>query len=507
MALPEAFPYAQPIVFVDRPRGAPPWPHVEDFGRLCLRATRAADPPAARVLQHLSWAAEVLGFTPARCKREFAREFTSYWARAVAAQRCAPPPLLSLVSPRSVSREIAFVRDAASGRIVAADDRRALLTWLNHRGWAVGAKSVQTSWLARLDGPWSPDAFPAFGRDVLHLVPPPTLEAMLRAGGPHPVLFETTTANGPALAATVLRGPDAKQMVRGFRRASNVPLDFIRQAWAGLPLTLCGVERVDGPWVHGRDHNSEHAVLRDCTVAVVGCGALGSALACLLTQAGVGRLILVDGERLAAANVSRHALGMDALGEYKGCALAARLRREWPHLREVVAFPRAFEALRPHERSLLVDADLVVTAGISVDGDACVDRWRRELGEPPMHLCTWVEAFAIVGHAVLVHGADALMEAFDVDGRATFRVTDWPDGARAVRTEAGCGHAFQPHSAVELHQTIGLAARLALDALLGRATTSTRRIWCADLAAVRRQYGRLLDLDARSFTEQEFRWP
>lgn len=506
VALPAGFPCAQPLVLIDRAPATPPWPHVESFGRLCLRATRLNDSPAARVLQHLAWADELLQFSAARCAREFAREFRSYWARAVIAQRKRTLPLLSLVSPRGESREIAFIRYGPGDQTVAADDRQALLAWLRHRGWAAREKAVRTTWLQRLPRPWAPADFPASGRDVLRHVPEHTLEAMLRAGGPHPVLFEASSASGPVFAAAVLQGPATERSPRGFRRAAAVPLKTVRLAWAGRPLRLCEVERVDGPWVHGRDHDPQHVTLRARTVAVVGCGALGSALACLLAQAGVGRLICVDGEQLVAPNTSRHALGMSALHSKKAEALAARLRCELPHLREVVALPRNFQDLLPAERRLLAGSALVVTAGVSLEGDACVDHWRQTLTEPPMHLCTWAEAFAFAGHAVLLCGPDSLMAAFDNDEQPAFRATDWPNGVRSVRTEAGCGHAFQPHSAVDLHHTIGLAARLALDALLGRASTSVRRVWFSDMAAVAGRGGRLRDRDSPSFTEREYKW-
>ena len=51
---------------------------------------------------------------------------------------------------------------------------------------------------------------------------------------------------------------------------------------------------------------SETTVLKDKSVAVVGCGSLGSTLALSLARAGVGRFHLFDPDRLDPVNIARH---------------------------------------------------------------------------------------------------------------------------------------------------------------------------------------------------------
>nr|WP_232541634.1 ThiF family adenylyltransferase [Nocardia bovistercoris] len=74
----------------------------------------------------------------------------------------------------------------------------------------------------------------------------------------------------------------------------------------------------------------ESTVLAAKSAAVVGIGSGGSTIAVALAQAGVGRLVLVDRDRLEIGNISRHACGFGDLGRRKGAAVADLLRGKNP---------------------------------------------------------------------------------------------------------------------------------------------------------------------------------
>ncbi len=70
--------------------------------------------------------------------------------------------------------------------------------------------------------------------------------------------------------------------------------------------------------------------IRDSRVAVVGCGALGSALAEMITRAGVGSLTVIDRDFVEASNLQRQSLFDEedaARGMPKAAAAEAKLRR------------------------------------------------------------------------------------------------------------------------------------------------------------------------------------
>lgn len=68
------------------------------------------------------------------------------------------------------------------------------------------------------------------------------------------------------------------------------------------------------------------------SVAVAGCGGLGSNAAVSLARAGVGRLLLVDFDRVELSNLNRQQYELDDIGRRKPDALGDRLLRINPYI-------------------------------------------------------------------------------------------------------------------------------------------------------------------------------
>lgn len=506
LAIDPAFPNSQPRIFAPSAGSDYNWPHVEQAGLLCLRSSLRSAPIADRVVMHLRDAEELLNMPESKRREEFEREFTAYWSHR-ATNHSEKARVWSLVTPRGETREVAYFFDARLNRHVIADDKDALKRWLRNTGGNPGDKQIYPTWLFRLSQPWTPREFPETGDEITRLLPVGMVHKCLEPGLQSPFLFEVECKTGTAFAAVVLRGAERREVIRGFRHMSLVPPERIVNSYAKRPVERCKVARVDGAWVHGRDHPSSYAFVKNRKVAVVGCGAIGAAVARLLAQAGVGEHIYVDSDSLNTANVSRHPLGMSYIGINKASALQEHLRREFPHLTFDYAFRQRFEWLAPKDLDQLASADLIISAGIDFDGEAALDHWRRGLARPPAHLATWTEAYAAVGHAVLLYGKASILSGFDDKERPKFRLTDWPDESGPLIVEAGCGNTFQPHGAIDLHPTVGMAAGLALDALLDEIPIACRRVWMGDPIAVEANGGILRDTFTDRMKMREFVWP
>lgn len=106
-------------------------------------------------------------------------------------------------------------------------------------------------------------------------------------------------------------------------------------------------------------------------VVVLGLGGVGSFTAEALARAGVGRLTLVDGERVEETNSNRQLHALDgAFGRFKAEAVAERLVRVAPTARiDAVCLPygpETAEALVPAGVSYVVDAMDTVVAKLHV---------------------------------------------------------------------------------------------------------------------------------------------
>ena len=499
-----AFPNSQPRILAPGMGSDFRWPHVEPEGFLCLRPTSVAAPADDRVRVHLGDALELLNYSEEKCAAEFEREFGAYWhQQAIRPQESRS--VVSLVKPGGKSRQISFHLDHRSSKMVIADTKGELKEWLNSAGSPIGDHGVLPGLLVRLKKPWAPAEFPKTVGDTVKGLPEDVVRATLLPSRNSLFLFEATTATGPVFAAVLASGAKSDKIKNGFRSWNQVPIEHIKRAMAQQRVERVVVSRVDASWIHGRGHSADQAPLKARKVAVIGCGSVGSEVAELLAKAGVGELSFVDSEVLMSANVGRHLLGISYLGWNKTKGVATELRRRLPHLKIGSTFTSKFERLKPVELARLAGMDMIVTAGLDIEGEAAVNAWRLTLQRPPAYLSTWVEAYALVGHAVLLFGKDDLMTRFEGE-RPAFRLTDWPAGTGGLIVEAGCGNVFQPHGAVDLQTSIAMAAKLALDALLGLVSASCRRVWFGEREAVAAHGG----LARQSFTEvnamRQFSW-
>jgi molybdopterin/thiamine biosynthesis adenylyltransferase/rhodanese-related sulfurtransferase len=100
------------------------------------------------------------------------------------------------------------------------------------------------------------------------------------------------------------------------------------------------------------------ARIRAATVLVVGAGGLGCALLQYLGAAGIGRIVIVDHDRIEAANLHRQPLyRMGDLGRFKADVAGAALRE----LNPTIDIDSVCERLTPaNAKTLVPDADVVI---------------------------------------------------------------------------------------------------------------------------------------------------
>ena len=95
------------------------------------------------------------------------------------------------------------------------------------------------------------------------------------------------------------------------------------------------------------------------TVAICGLGGLGSNIAIALARAGIGKLILIDFDRVDITNLHRQQYKADQIGRYKTEALADNLREIAPYIELETHTERITE---DNAVTLLQGADIVCEA-------------------------------------------------------------------------------------------------------------------------------------------------
>ena len=107
---------------------------------------------------------------------------------------------------------------------------------------------------------------------------------------------------------------------------------------------------------HGKELQEKFS---SATVAVCGLGGLGSNIAIALARAGIGRLILIDFDRVDITNLHRQQYKADQIGRYKTEALLENLLEIAPYIKADVFTERITEE---NFAELLKDADIICEA-------------------------------------------------------------------------------------------------------------------------------------------------
>ncbi|UCN14441.1 ThiF family adenylyltransferase [Cellulomonas iranensis] len=121
-------------------------------------------------------------------------------------------------------------------------------------------------------------------------------------------------------------------------------------------------------------------------VILAGAGSIGGAVGESLAAYGVGRLDLVDPDRLLWHNLVRHVLGPESVGRTKVSALAEHINARWPQTRAVGHTLDVVEEAH-HLRPLLEGADLVVCATDGIAPRRAVSHLARRADLPAVLVC------------------------------------------------------------------------------------------------------------------------
>jgi len=205
--------------------------------------------------------------------------------------------------------------------------------------------------------------------------------------------------------------------------------------------------------------------LLEKSVVIFGQGAVGSHLSELLASSGVGRLHLVDGERLRPGDVVRHAGPRAAAGVPKAAAMDFVIRQRAPW----VAVDWSPATWSPAEiRPLLEGRSLVVDAVGEEPFTAQLSRLAQSAG------------LALLSIALYRGGLVARARLFAPGGVAIHERTDGerfpliPAGPREPVTtwETGCAAPVNNAAPTSVVSAAALAARLGVEFLAGRETGS-----------------------------------
>jgi hypothetical protein len=153
----------------------------------------------------------------------------------------------------------------------------------------------------------------------------------------------------------------------------------------GVQPLQCAVEP-SGHGIHQLDMHWPTHVLREKSVLLVGAGSIGSHAAVALAGAGVGRIGVLDPDRLMWHNLIRHALGAGHVGRHKAEALKSHLSERWPET-EVHAYVADAVSDAARLRPLIADHDLVLCTADGINPRRALSHMARRARKPLVLAC------------------------------------------------------------------------------------------------------------------------
>ncbi|AKF85442.1 hypothetical protein MFUL124B02_12825 [Myxococcus fulvus 124B02] len=236
--------------------------------------------------------------------------------------------------------------------------------------------------------------------------------------------------------------------------------------------------------------------LKERSVLIAGCGAVGGYLALSLARAGVGRLSLVDPDIFTPENTYRHVVGMARQGQVKVLGLKEEIEHAIPYVSVAPFHTRIEDLLRQAEPEVRQHDLLILALGYpTIELD--VNDWLWSNSAHPPALFTWLEPLGLGGHALLTHARsdtgptrgclqclyERSYEGGPIENRAAFA----QPGTLYTRDTLGCGNRFLPFADLDAQRTAELAARMSLRSLRRDVHSSPLRSWKGDRHAFERE--------------------
>lgn len=195
-------------------------------------------------------------------------------------------------------------------------------------------------------------------------------------------------------------------------------------------------------------------ILKDASVFIIGLGSGGSQVAVELAKAGIGRLVLVDYDRLELNNISRHACGLSDIGRLKTNAMKDLLLNKNPDA-SIETFDLDIndrdDKDYPAMKDLMKTCDLIVASTDTVQSRYNINALSLELGVTAIYgKCS---TRAAGGEVLRVRpGSTACLSCV----YGTMEVT--PDEAVSFERLRRVTPAYVPDSDVEAQIQVGLAS-------------------------------------------------
>jgi len=148
-------------------------------------------------------------------------------------------------------------------------------------------------------------------------------------------------------------------------------------------------------------------ILSKRTVAIAGCGGLGSNAAVSLVRAGIGKLVIADNDVVEVSNLNRQYYFLEDIGKKKTEALSSHLLAINPHLK----LESHFTELTPGNIcQIFKDADLLIEAFDRAESKAwLIETWCTHFPDKPVICASGLSGYGNTGSLTVKRSGNIVM--------------------------------------------------------------------------------------------------
>jgi len=487
IAIPKTFPDKLPKIYLSKKNHSElaPLPHVDKNRFVCTKDPNVAfindNIPGEAIVALIETATEIInkGIRKENFD-DFTEEFLAYWNEE------AKHKFLSLFSPTDNINNLTvtvFSKNFLNSRYMIAKTKEETEKWLE----SLRIKIDKTYEALYLPLPKSiPIPLPQDNGDILKIIIGSgegysrALESYFNRQSSNLTVIFSFPLKGDRILAGWRHSPWEQKVSHGFR-PGTVPLLVRMQRAKNNLIEKIRVERIDRKRLFMRGGTGIPLPDEDISIAIIGCGSLGSPLAVSLSKCGIARFLLIDQEKVEAENVARHVCGFLEAGSniFKSGAVRDRLLKHFPYIECNAYRDEVLDLLRENE-SLLNKYDLIIVA----TGDKAVERrlnylLRKGVITSPL-MYVWMEPFGVAGQILYIHPnkGGCYQCCFD---NGEFRYSVAKSSKEFYKRECGCQSTFVQYSNLEIDHFISIVAKQTINFLKNKPDCSQLNTWLGDL--------------------------
>lgn len=244
----------------------------------------------------------------------------------------------------------------------------------------------------------------------------------------------------------------------------------------GNKLIRRSIERIDAAWIHNRDKDPVIYQMTEKHILLLGCGSIGSQVAFRLGQSGIGKITLVDPQRLVSANVGRHALGINSITLYKATSMTLGLKKHFPHS-TFIDYADDWQNIFKLKPDFLEGVDLIVSCMGDWEAEGMLNEFllNQKFDKPIVY--GWIGEGGTTAHAVSFFDKKPSLSCI-LDSNGNLKEPEiLLNTSSMMQSEPACGTMFQPYGAIDAAHAEVLISRLCVDILTEKSTSSVHRVY------------------------------